>query len=127
MKTLFVNGTLMRGFVLHGNLEGAQYLGSFRTEPRYRVFSIGDVHPGMYEVDQGGVTVDGELYALSDETWARVEAGEPPHLYCGPVRLEDGRVVDGILYPKEKIRPEHVDISPFNGWRGYMASKSRTR
>ncbi|MBV8272470.1 MAG: gamma-glutamylcyclotransferase [Cupriavidus sp.] len=102
-KTLFVNGTLMRGLALHGNLDGAEFLGEFRTRPLYRIHSINDVHPGMYKVDQGGVAVTGEMYRMSDEIWARVEAGEPPHLYCGPVELEDGRVVEGILYPREQI------------------------
>lgn len=121
MKTLFVNGTLMKGFVLNKNLEGAEYLGTFMTKPCYRIFSINDIHPGMYETDSGGVAVEGELYRMSDEIWARVEAGEPPHLYCGPVKLADGREVDGILYPKEKIEPGFVEISAYGGWRGYMA------
>lgn len=125
MKTLYVNGTLMKGFGLHKNLEGAEYLGTFMTKPCYRVFSINDIHPGMYEVEEGGVAVEGELYRMSDEIWKKVEAGEPPHLYDGPVKLEDGRVVDGILYPKEQIKPEHVEISKFGGWRGYMASKEK--
>src|SRR5437879_2606734 len=98
---LFVNGTLMRGLKLHPNLTGAELLGEFKTAPRYRIYSIGDVHPGMFEVEQGGVAVPGELYRLPDEVWARVEAGEPPNLYRGPVVLEDGRIVDGILYPRE--------------------------
>lgn len=124
-KTLFVNGTLMRGLALHKNLEGAEFLGEFRTKPLYRLFSINDVHPGMYRVEQGGVSVAGEMYCMSDETWAKVEAGEPPHLYCGPVELDDGRVVDGILYPQEQIKPEHVEISSFGDWRLYMQSKQR--
>jgi gamma-glutamylcyclotransferase (GGCT)/AIG2-like uncharacterized protein YtfP len=122
-KILFVNGTLMRGLGLHKNLAGAEFLGEFVTKAKYRVFSIGDVHPGMYEVQQGGVAVAGELYRLPDDVWKRVEAGEPPHLYDGPVELEDGRVVDGILYPQDKIRSEHIDISEFGDWRKYMASK----
>ena len=122
-KVLFVNGTLMRGLALHKNLEGAEFLGAFRTAPRYRVFSINDIHPGMYEVAEGGVSVAGEMYRMSDETWQKVEAGEPPHLYCGPVVLEDGRTVDGILFPKDRIRPEHVDISAFGDWRAYMESR----
>jgi gamma-glutamylcyclotransferase (GGCT)/AIG2-like uncharacterized protein YtfP len=78
---LFVNGTLMRGLALHGNLAGAEFLGEARTAPRYRLHSIGDRHPGMYELDEGGVAVEGELYEMSDEIWRRVEAGEPPGLY----------------------------------------------
>ncbi|MGE3063950.1 MAG: gamma-glutamylcyclotransferase [Hyphomicrobiaceae bacterium] len=124
-KTLFVNGTLMKGLALHKNLEGAEFLGAFHTAPIYRIYSINDVHPGMYEVASGGVSVAGELYKMSDETWAKVEAGEPPHLYCGPVKLNNGRIVEGILYPADKIKPEHVDISRFGDWRVYMASKDK--
>src|SRR6187200_2346842 len=97
---LFVNGTLMRGLALHANLDGAEFLGEARTAPAYRLFSIGDRHPGMFEVADGGVAVAGELYLVPDEVWARVEAGEPPGLYRGPVRLEGGRTVQGILYPR---------------------------
>ena len=49
---LFVNGTLMRG-LLHGNLEGAEFLEEVSTAPAYRVHTIGDVHPGMYRVAEG--------------------------------------------------------------------------
>jgi len=122
-RTLFVNGTLMRGLPLQKNLDGAEFLGEFQTKPHYRLFSIGDVHPGMYKVPAGGVAVTGELYRLPDEVWRRVEAGEPPHLYVGKIELADGRVVDGILFPEDKIGPRDVDISKYGGWRQYLASK----
>src|ERR687886_1142383 len=99
---LFVNGTLMRGLALHRNLEGAELLGEVRTAPIYRLYSIDDVHPGMFEVDSGGVSVAGELYSVPSDVLRRVEDGEPPHLYRGPVRLDDGRVVQGILYPRHR-------------------------
>lgn len=47
---LFVNGTLMRGMPLHKNLQGVEFLGEFHTQPLYRLYSIDDVHPGMFEV-----------------------------------------------------------------------------
>ncbi len=119
---LFVNGTLMRGLGLHKNLDGAELLGAFRTKPKYRLYSIGDVHPGMFEVAEGGVSVAGELYRMPDEVWQRVHAGEPPNLYKGPIELEDGRVFDGILYPRELAEAHHKDISSFGDWRAYMKS-----
>jgi gamma-glutamylcyclotransferase (GGCT)/AIG2-like uncharacterized protein YtfP len=119
---LFVNGTLMRGLALHHNLDGAEFIGAFRTTPHYRLYSIGDVHPGMFEVKTGGVAVAGELYRMSDDTWRRVEAGEPPHLYRGPVKLSNGRIVDGILFPRELAEGRHKDISEFGDWRAYIAS-----
>ncbi len=122
---LFVNGTLMRGLKLHPNLEGATFLGAFRTGPKYRVFSIGDVHPGMFRVESGGVSVAGELYELPDEVWERVHAGEPPNLYRGPVELEDGRVVPGILYPRELAEGHHREISEYGDWRAYWAARQQ--
>jgi gamma-glutamylcyclotransferase (GGCT)/AIG2-like uncharacterized protein YtfP len=122
---LFVNGTLMRGLALHPNLEGAEFLGAFDTAPRYRVYSIDDIHPGMFEVAEGGVAVAGEMYRLPDDVWQRVEAGEPPNLYKGPVTLADGRVVDGILYPRELAEGHHRDISEYGGWREYWAARER--
>ena len=124
---LFVNGTLMRGLALNHNLEGAEFLGAFRTAAVYRLYSISDVHPGMFEVESGGVSVAGEIYRMSDGVWQRVEAGEPPHLYRGPVRLLDGRIVDGILFPRALAEGRHKDISEFGDWRAYVASLQRPK
>lgn len=123
---LFVNGTLMRGFALHRNLDGAQFLGECHTAPVYRLFTIDDAYPGMFEVadgEPGGVSVTGELYRMSDEIWARVKAGEPPHVYKGVVKLEDGRTVDGILFPRAEAEGKHPEISRFGGWQAYVASR----
>jgi gamma-glutamylcyclotransferase (GGCT)/AIG2-like uncharacterized protein YtfP len=122
-KELFVNGTLMKGLKLNVNLDGSEFMGEFRTTPNYRLFTIGDIHPGMFEVAEGGVAVAGEMYRMSDEIWKRVEAGEPPLLYCGPVKLDNGQIVDGILFPQEIAEENHTDISEFGDWRKYMASK----
>jgi gamma-glutamylcyclotransferase (GGCT)/AIG2-like uncharacterized protein YtfP len=120
---LFVNGTLMRGLSLHANLLGAEFLGERRTAPIFRLHSISDVHPGMFEVGApGGVSVAGELYRVPDDVLRRVEAGEPPGLYRGPVQLEDGQVVQGILYPRALAEGVHPDISAYGGWRAYRES-----
>jgi gamma-glutamylcyclotransferase (GGCT)/AIG2-like uncharacterized protein YtfP len=118
---LFVNGTLMRGLALHVNLEGADFLETCETAPRYRLYSIGDVHPGMFEVAQGGVAVTGEMYRVPDDVLQRLEASEPPGLYRGPVHLADGRVVQGILFPRHLAEGAHRDISAYGGWRAYTA------
>ncbi|HEX5824508.1 MAG TPA: gamma-glutamylcyclotransferase [Candidatus Limnocylindrales bacterium] len=122
---LFVNGTLMRGLALHANLDGAEFVEEAETAPTYRIHSIGDVHPGMFLVREGGVSVAGEIYRVPDDVWQRVEAGEPPGLYRGPVNLADGRIVPGILYPRE-LAERHLDISDHGGWRAYWASRPET-
>ena len=107
---LFVNGTLMRGLALHGNLAGAEFLGAARTAPIYRLFSIDDRHPGMFEVAAGGVAVAGEIYRMPDEVWRRVEAGEPPPLLRRGQARRRARGL-GILYPRELAEGRHRDIS----------------
>jgi Allophanate hydrolase C-terminal domain len=37
--------------------------------------------------------------------------------------LEDGRIVDGILYPRALAEGHHRDISAFGDWRAYVASR----
>ncbi len=124
---LFVNGTLMRGLALHDNLAGAEFLGEAVTEPLYRIHSIGDVHPGMYEVGAGGVAVKGELYLVPDDVWAGIEAGEPPNLYRGEVKLAGGKRPFGILYPRELAEGKHRDISEYGDWRAYMEDAGAKR
>lgn len=119
---LFVNGTLMRGLGLHDNLRGAEFLEEISTAPKYRVHTIGDVHPGMYEVASGGAAVEGELYAVPMDVLLRVIEGEPPGLYRGAVELTDGRIVPGILFDESKAK-EHPDITEHGGWRAYFATK----
>jgi gamma-glutamylcyclotransferase (GGCT)/AIG2-like uncharacterized protein YtfP len=109
----------MRGLKLHGNLEGATFLEATLTAPIYRLYSIDDIHPGMFEVPAGGVSVEGELYRVPDDVWRRVEAGEPPGLYRGPVQLVDGRVVPGILYARDLAEGRQRDISSYGSWRRY--------
>lgn len=124
---LFVNGTLMRGLALHHNLDGAEFVGQARTAPIYRLYSIDDRHPGMFEVAEGGVSVAGEIYRMPDDVWRRVEAGEPPNLYCGNVHLDDGRELQGILYPQELAEGHHRDISDYGDWRAYVSRENDER
>lgn len=125
-ELLFVNGTLMRGLPLHENLAGAELEGEVTTAPIYRVHSIGDVHPGMYEVDEQGVSVSGELYNVTPDILVRVIEGEPEGLYRGVVTLSDGRKVPGILYDKERAQ-QFPDISEHGGWKEYQSARSVTQ
>ncbi len=117
----------MRGQPYHHCMFDATFLREARTAPRYRIYSVGDWHPGMYAVEHGGVAVAGEVYLVSDETWPKIEGTEPPNLYRGRVHLEDGREVYGILYPRALLEGVQRDISAFGGWRAYRASKAERR
>lgn len=120
---LFVNGTLMRGQVLHKNLEGGNFLGEFSTLPIYRLYSINDVHSGMFEVEEGGISVTGEMYSVSDKIFQQVKNGEPPGLYFSDVKLNNGTIVKGILFPRYMAESSHKDISNYGDWRVYWKQK----
>ena len=66
------------------------------------------------------MAVVGELYRVSDDTWKQIEAGEPPNLYRGKVKLENGREVSGILYPRQLAEGQQLDISEYGDWRLYV-------
>jgi gamma-glutamylcyclotransferase (GGCT)/AIG2-like uncharacterized protein YtfP len=118
---LFVNGTLMRGDVLHQNLDGARFISEERTAPRYRLYSIGDVHPGMINAQTAGVSVDGELYELDLEHLERIIASEPPGLGVGVVELDGGERRLGIFWVAAELPETAIDISEYGGWHAYRA------
>ena len=116
---LFVNGTLMRGDILHANLEGARFLGEARTASRYRLYSIGDVHPGMIPATSDGVAVAGELYRLQLEHLERLVEAEPAGLGIGVVELAGGERTLGVFWVATELPESAIDISAFGGWREY--------
>jgi hypothetical protein len=122
---LAVNGTLMRGLALNPNLlgVGATFVREAMTEPSYRLWSIGDIHPAMVRVREGGVAIAIELWQVPAAGLGMLLWQEPAGLSIGKVRLEDGEVVLGVL--GEPILCEHqLEITEWGGWRAYRASKS---
>lgn len=71
---LAVNGTLMRGLELNGNMidAGATFVREAATVPTYRIWSIDDRHPAMIRVASGGVSVALEVWAVPPDGLARV-------------------------------------------------------
>jgi hypothetical protein len=122
---LFVNGGGMRGGEVHYSIEGLPFLGEARTAPRYRFFSVRDEFPGLWPVDEGGVSIAGELYDVPlDVIRDRFIPAEPPELELGVVELDDGSsalvvVVRANVYASgEGLK----DISEYGGWRAYRAA-----
>ena len=112
----------MRGQPAHDNIAGAVFLHEASTAPEYRIHSMDDAYPGMYHVEEGGVSVPGELYEVGDDVLPAILESEPPHLYMGPVLLVSGEWVQGMLCPEE-VAGSKPDISGCGGWRGYVNSK----
>jgi hypothetical protein len=118
-----VNGTLMRGLELNGNLlaVGATFVRDATTEPAYRLWSIDDRHPAMLRVREGGAAIEVEIWKVPLAGFSTILLQEPPGLCIGKVRLSDGEVVLGVL--GEPILCENKkEITQWGGWRAYTES-----
>ncbi|HXH83826.1 MAG TPA: gamma-glutamylcyclotransferase family protein, partial [Candidatus Tectomicrobia bacterium] len=111
---LFVYGTLMRGYALHGGLaRGARRVGEGTV--RGALLDLGS-YPGLVE---GGGRVRGELYRLDDPELLPVldrEEGYNFQRRRAVVALQDGTRVRAWVYryrgPRERGRPV-----PDGDWR----------
>lgn len=121
---LAVNGTLMRGLELNPNMlaVGAAFVREDRTVAAYRLFSIGDRHPGMVRVAEGGVSVALEVWAVPPAGLASILLKEPPGLSIGKVSLESGTEILGVLAEPILCNGQR-EITEFGGWRAYTASQ----
>ena len=123
---LAVNGTLMRGLELNGNLlsVGAEFVREDQTVAAYRLFSIRDRHPGMVRVASGGSAVPVEVWAVPPAGLGKILLQEPPGLSIGKVQLLSGAEVLGVL--AEPILCEgQREIGSYGGWRAYCAARER--
>ena len=121
----FICGSALRGQPDHKNLGDARFIAEAKTVARYRLHSVRDEHPGIYEVESGGIAIAGELYEFTPEQHRHLLANEPPDLYEGPVVLTDGSTVSAMLYPRHLIEErKYADVSHFGSWAAYKASKS---
>jgi gamma-glutamylcyclotransferase (GGCT)/AIG2-like uncharacterized protein YtfP len=121
---LAVNGTLMRGLELNGNLlaAGATFVRETRTAPAYRLWSIGDRHPAMVRVREGGAAIAVEVWSVPPEGLAGILLEEPAGLSIGKVTLEDGTEALGVL-GEPALCEGMPEITAHGGWRAYLAAR----
>lgn len=120
---LAVNGTLMRGLELNGNLlaVGAEFVHETRTAPFYRLWTIDDRYPAMLRDPDKGATIQVELWRVSPEGLTILLDKEPPGLCLGKIELENGSSVFGIL-GEQYICVGQKEITGFGGWLNYKKS-----
>lgn len=121
---LAVNGTLMRGLELNPNMlaVGATFVREDTTMPAYRLYSIGDRHPGMVRVPEGGVAVEVEVWAVPPAGLASILLKEPAGLSIGKVSLASGGEVLGVL-AEPILCAGQREITEFGGWRAFIAAR----
>jgi len=124
----FICGSALRGQPDHQNLGDAKFLGEVRTAPKYRLHSVKDQHPGIYEVESGGISISGELYEFTSEQHAHLMANEPPDLYEAPIALDDGSTASAMIYPRNLIEERgYEDISAYGSWATFKAQNKPGR
>lgn len=124
MKHIFICGSALRGQPDHQNLQGAKFLGEAKTLPKYRLHAVKNGwHPGIYQVETNGISIPGEIYAMTESEYEYLLANEPPDMYPATVYLEDGSEATAMLYPQELIEQHGwQDISELGGWAAYKSN-----
>lgn len=120
-KQVFICGSALRGQPDNQNLQSARFVKEAATQPRYRLHAAADGwHPAIYEVAEGGISIPGEVYELTQEQYEYLLSTEPPNMYPSDVILADGEAITAILYPKELVEKYNwPDISHYGGWAAY--------
>ncbi len=115
-----VNGTLMRGLELSGNLTaaGGRFVREATTAALYRLFSVNDLYPGMIRAVEGGATIALELWEISLPGLTKVLEQEPRGLCLGRVVLADASEVWGVL-AEPWIVSGQKEITAYGSWRAY--------
>jgi gamma-glutamylcyclotransferase (GGCT)/AIG2-like uncharacterized protein YtfP len=101
--TLFVYGSLKRGFCHHARLQGAVFEGEAITEPHYGLVLLGD-YPALYS--GGGKRVRGELYRIKAELLTELDQFEDcPNVYQREsIALQDGSRAFAYLIDAERAQ-----------------------
>lgn len=115
-----VNGTLMRGLELNGNLQkvGATFVREAKTAPIYRLWTINDRHPAMLRVNENGAAIALEIWSISPAALGEVLMAEPAGLAIGKIVLADRQEVLGVL-GEPFLCEGQKEITEYGGWRAY--------
>lgn len=104
MKHLvFVYGTLKRGGSNHRLMTGQKFISDARTEPVYRLYSLGD-YPAMIGAPKDGRSIEGEIWEIDPDCRDRLDQleGLAEGLYERvPIRMQPPHhelKVEGYLY-----------------------------
>lgn len=130
--TVAVVGAHLSGMPLNGQLteRGARLLGPAETSPDYRFYALAGTvppKPGLLRVAPGeGARIELELWEMPVEHYGSFVALVPAPLGIGTLQLADGVSVQGFLCEAQALQGA-LDITPFGGWRAYLASLQAIR
>jgi hypothetical protein len=118
---LAVNGTLMRGLKLNKNLTsvGGEFIREDKTDSCYKLWTIGDEHPAMVRVREGGTNIQLEIWKVPKEGLVSILLNEPAGLSIGKVMLKDKTMVLGVI-AEPILCEDQLEITEFRGWHNYI-------
>jgi allophanate hydrolase len=122
---LAVAGAHMRGLPLNGRLtdRGGRFVGSASTAAVYRLYALPEdgpiARPGVVRVDDGGASLEVEIWELDDAGLGAIIEEVPAPLAIGHVTLLDGTRVAGFVCEGHAVGTA-VDITAYGGWRAYL-------
>ncbi len=105
---------------------GARLLRAGRTAPCYRLYALPGGppdRPGLIRVEQGGASIEIEVWDVPAAELGGFIAGIPAPLSIGRVKLEDGGMPQGFLCESAGLEGAR-DITHFGGWRAYRRASS---
>ena len=126
--TVAVVGAHLTGMPLNHQLtdRDARLLGTTRTAPHYRLYSLPDTtppKPGLVRcADDKGRAIEVELWRMPVESFGSFVALIPAPLAIGTLTLADKSTAQGFLCESHAAARAR-DISEFGGWRSFMASQ----
>lgn len=98
-----------------------------RTAPLYRLYALANTtppKPGLSRAPAGyaGHPIDVEVWSLPNAAIASFLAKVPPPMCIGTLTLDNNDQVKGFLCEPHALQ-NATDITPFGGWRNYLARK----
>ena len=97
------------------------------SSPDYKLYALPGgppYRPGMVRVDQGGASIEVEVWELPLSKFGSFVAGIPAPLGIGMLSLADGTLVQGFVC-EAAATIDAEDITHFGGWRAFLTSESK--
>lgn len=118
--TVAVCGLHMRGYPLEKQMLGlqARFIGEAKSALRYKLVKLptSPAKPGMIKQEQGGASIELELWEMSAAAFGTFTSLIPAPLGIGKVELSDGREVSGFVCEAYAAAGAE-DITAYGGWR----------
>jgi allophanate hydrolase len=121
---ILVCGAHMSGLALNVQLteRAAIFAERVQTAACYQLYALPGgppYRPGLIRVNEGGVSIEAELWRLPAQNWGDFIALIPSPLGIGTVQLSDGRSVKGFICEGIAVQGAK-NISALGSWRNFL-------